>query len=395
MMRPVEEHARLVADLIAPTEPDLVPLEHAVGRALATDVRAPLPLPLFDNSAMDGYAVRVADIVSVPVSLPVTTDIPAGRVDVPRLEPGTAHRIMTGALMPEGADAVIPVESTDGDAHLVRIDEVPAVGAHLRRAGVDVEAGQVVLPTGVTVGASQVGLAAALGMVELEVRRPLRIAVLSTGTELVAPGNGVQPGQVYESNSIMLATALREAGSLVDTVHFVHDDVAHFRAAFAELVDHDLVVTSGGVSAGTHEVVKQALTGCGVEFAKVAMQPGMPQGAGTYEGVPVVTLPGNPVSSLVSFEVFLRPAIRAAMGHRNTQRRQVTAELAESLDAPARKRQFRRGYLDPRQGTVSLAGPPGSHFLSWLAGADCLIDVPEEATHLKRGELVTVWLLGP
>ncbi len=394
-MRSVDEHARTIADLITPAKPVLVPLTEAVGRALASDVKAPVSLPLFDNSAMDGYAVRAADVTRVPVSLPVATDIPAGRLDVPPLEPGTAHRIMTGALMPEGADAVVPVEATDGGAHVVRINEIPAVGAYLRRTGVDVAAGAIVLPAGTAMGASQVGLLAALGMAEVAVRSPLRVAVLSTGTELVMPGNPIQHGQVYESNSVMLATALREAGAHAEMLHFVPDDIPEFEAALADLAGYDLVLTSGGVSAGTHEVVKQTLAGHGVEFTKVAMQPGMPQGAGTYQGIPVVTLPGNPVSALVSFEVFLRPAIRAAMGYRRTHRPQVTAKLTEPLDAPPRKRQFRRGYLNLHDGTVSLAGPPGSHFLSWLAGADCLIEVPEETTHLTRGDLVTAWLLDP
>jgi molybdopterin molybdotransferase len=394
-MRTVEEHARVIADLLRPSPVEPIALAHARGLVLGEDLRAPLDLPPFANSAMDGYAVRAADLTSFPLTLPVSQDIPAGRTDVTALAAGTAARIMTGAPLPAGADVIVQVERTDGGAERVRIDSAPAPGIHIRTVGEDVRRGDVVLPAGTVIGAPQVGVAAALGYADLPLRRPLRVLVLSTGTELVAPGNPLAAGQIYESNAPMLAAALAAIGAAPTVEHFVADDVDALRAGLDRTgAGMDLIVTSGGVSAGAYEVVKDALTGQGIEFAKVAMQPGMPQGAGRYRGVPMVTLPGNPVSSYVSFEVFLRPAIRAAMGHPDITRPTVTAPLSAPLDSPAGKRQFRRGHLDAVDGTVAAWGGPGSHLLAWLAGADCMLVIGEDVTHLDVGDEVEVWLLG-
>jgi molybdopterin molybdotransferase len=394
-MRTVEEHARVIAGLLEPTGPESLPLADAVGLVLAQDLVAPIDLPPFANSAMDGYAVRAVDVAELPVTLPVSQDIPAGRTDTQPLAPGTAARIMTGAPLPPGAEVIVQVERTDGGEFLVRIDSAPQPGVHVRTRGEDVAAGTVVLAAGTVVGPTQVGVAAALGFAELVVRRPVRVLVLSTGTELVAPGRPLAPGQIYESNAAMLAAAMTAVNARVTIEHFVADDVEQLRAALSKAATGiDLIVTSGGVSAGAYEVVKDALTDQGVQFTKVAMQPGMPQGAGRFQGVPVVTLPGNPVSSYVSFEVFLRPAIRAAMGHPDITRPIVRAPLSASLDSPAGKRQFRRGQLDAVAGTVAAWGGPGSHLLSWLAGADCMIVIGEDVTHLEAGDEVEVWLLG-
>ncbi|HYN72075.1 MAG TPA: gephyrin-like molybdotransferase Glp [Nakamurella sp.] len=393
-MRTVEEHARVIAGLLKPTGPESLPLAEAVGLVLAQDLVATIDLPPFANSAMDGYAVRAVDVAELPATLPVSQDIPAGRTDTQPLAPGTAARIMTGAPLPPGAEVIVQVERTDGGESVVRIDSAPPAGVHVRTRGEDVAAGAMVLAAGTVVGPTQVGVAAALGFAELVVRRPVRVLVLSTGTELVAPGQPLAPGQIYESNAPMLAAAMTAVDARVTIEHFVADDVEHLRAALSTAATGiDLIVTSGGVSAGAYEVVKDALTDQGVEFAKVAMQPGMPQGAGRFLGVPVVTLPGNPVSSYVSFEVFLRPAIRAAMGHPDVTRPIVLAPLSAPLDSPAGKRQFRRGQLDAVAGTVAAWGGPGSHLLSWLAGADCMIVVDEDVTHLEAGEEVEVWLL--
>lgn len=394
-MRTVEEHARVIAGLLEPTGPESLPLADAVGLVLAQGLVAPIDLPPFANSAMDGYAVRAVDVAELPVTLPVSQDIPAGRTDTQPLAPGTAARIMTGAPLPPGAEVIVQVERTDGGEFLVRIDSAPQPGVHVRTRGEDVAAGTVVLAAGTVVGPTQVGVAAALGFAELVVRRPVRVLVLSTGTELVAPGRPLAPGQIYESNAAMLAAAMTAVNARVTIEHFVADDVEQLRAALSKAATGiDLIVTSGGVSAGAYEVVKDALTDQGVQFTKVAMQPGMPQGAGRFQGVPVVTLPGNPVSSYVSFEVFLRPAIRAAMGHPDITRPIVRAPLSASLDSPAGKRQFRRGQLDAVAGTVAAWGGPGSHLLSWLAGADCMIVIGEDVTHLEAGDEVEVWLLG-
>jgi len=394
-MRTVEEHARVIAGLLEPTGPESLELADAVGLVLAQDLVAPIDLPPFANSAMDGYAVRAVDVAELPVTLPVSQDIPAGRTDTQPLAPGTAARIMTGAPLPPGAEVIVQVERTDGGEFLVRIDSAPQPGVHVRTRGEDVAAGTVVLAAGTVVGPTQVGVAAALGFAELVVRRPVRVLVLSTGTELVAPGRPLAPGQIYESNAAMLAAAMTAVNARVTIEHFVADDVEQLRTALSKAATGiDLIVTSGGVSAGAYEVVKDALTDQGVQFTKVAMQPGMPQGAGRFQGVPVVTLPGNPVSSYVSFEVFLRPAIRAAMGHPDVTRPIVRAPLSASLDSPAGNRQFRRGQLDAVAGTVAAWGGPGSHLLSWLAGADCMIVIGEDVTHLEAGDEVEVWLLG-
>lgn len=402
-MRPVAEHAEAVAALLGPTATETVPLAGALGRILAEDLVSPLALPPFSNSAMDGYAVRSADLADLPAELPVAADIPAGRTDGPALDGGTAHRIMTGAAMPDGADAVVQVEWTDAGTERVRVDRKVAAGQNVRVAGEDVTAGQVVLPAGTVLGPAQVGLAAAVGAGSLAVRRRPRVLVLSTGSELVAPGEPLRHGQIHESNGPMLAAAVTDAGAVAELLRFVPDDVEQFLGtldeALAARADDpvDLVLTSGGVSAGAYEVVKDAFTDRGITFAKVAMQPGMPQGLGRHRGptgdVAVVTLPGNPVSSLVSFEVFVRPVLRAALGHPQPGRPRVRARLTEPLDSPPGRRQFRRGRLNAVDGTVTAVGAPGSHLLAALARADCLLVVGEETTRVEAGEVVEVWLL--
>jgi molybdopterin molybdotransferase len=401
--RNVDEHRAVVAALLARMPAEEVPVGQARGRVLAADVVAAVSLPSFDNSAMDGYAVRAADLAGVtaaaPAELPVAADIPAGRTDVPPLQPGTAHRIMTGAAVPAGADAIVPVEQTDAGLDRVRLSAAPAVGAFVRRVGEDVRAGDVVLPAGTVLGAPQIGVAAAVGCSTVPVRRRPRVLVLSTGSELVAPGTPLRPGQIYESNGPMLAAAVEDAGGSAELLRFVPDDVEQFLGRLGErLTDGavDLLLTSGGVSAGAYEVVKDAFSGRGVEFVKVAMQPGGPQGAGRlYDlgGVGVVTLPGNPVSSHVSFEVFVRPALRAALGHPHPDRPVVTATLGERWTSPPGRRQFRRGVLDAVHGTVREVGGPASHLLGSLARAECLVVVPEDVTELAEGASVETWLL--
>ncbi len=394
-MTSVEEHRALVASLLAPMPAEEVALHQVRGRVLASDVVAAVALPSFDNSAMDGYAVRAAEVAGAPVTLPVAFDIPAGRTDVPPLPDGAVARIMTGAPVPVGADAIVPVEQTDGGTEKVAIAAVPVLGAHVRRTAEDVAVGDVVLTAGTVLGPAQIGVAAAVGHARLAVRRRPVVLVLSTGSELVAPGAPLSPGQIYESNGPMLAAAVEDAGGRAELLRFVPDDVAQFLAVLGErAAGVDLVLTSGGVSAGAYEVVKDALADRGVTFGKVAMQPGGPQGAGRLDGgVPVVALPGNPVSAHVSFEVFVRPALRAALGHPHPERPVVVARLAQRLTSPSGRRQFRRGVLDARDGTVAEVGGPPSHLLGSLARADCLFVVPEETTELVAGSPVSVWLL--
>jgi molybdopterin molybdotransferase len=396
-VRTVEQHQAVVAGLLAPLPVEEVALAAAAGRVLARDLPALVALPGFTNSAMDGYAARHAEVGAAseasPVRLPVAEDVPAGRSDGPPLQPGTVHRIMTGAPVPAGADVVVPVERTDAATDVVTITGAPVAGTHLRHAGEDIRAGELAMPAGTALGAAQLGLAAAVGYATVPVRRRPRVLVLSTGSELVEPGLPLAMGQIYESNSVLLAAAVAEAGGEARTLHFVPDDVDQFLTAVrAELSWADVLVTSGGVSAGAYEVVKDAFRTLGtVEFGKVAMQPGGPQGAGTVDGVPVITLPGNPVSSFVSFEVFVRPALRRALGHASPDRLRTTARLTAPLRSPAGRRQFLRGRFDGA--VVDQVGGPGSHLVAHLARANCLVVVPEDVTELPEGAQVAVVLI--
>ncbi len=398
-MRSVAEHQRVVTGLIRARPPVAVPLTEAQGLVLAEDVVAGLALPVFDNSAMDGYAVRAEDTSAAtpenPVVLRVAEDIPAGRTDELTLQPGTAHRIMTGAPLPAGATAVVPVEDTDGGVDVVSIRAPREAGRHIRRAGEDVSPGTTVLRQGQVVTPAVLGLVAALGIAELRVIPRQRVLVISTGSELVTPGTALLPGQIYESNSIMLAGAVRDAGADLVAVATAEDEVAQFSSIIDRYAgDTDLIITSGGVSAGAYEVVKDAFGregDQGVEFVKVAMQPGMPQGVGRVAGATIVTLPGNPVSALVSFEVFIRPALRRAMGLPDPERPHRTAVLAESLTSPRGKRQFRRAVLSDDAGTVTSYGPPASHHLRWLASANGLLDIPEDVVEVAEGTQLQVW----
>ena len=407
-MRSVEEHQRVVAGMILARPAITDALQEALGLVLADDVVAQLALPVFDNSAMDGYAVRAEDASHAtpehPVVLSVVEDIPAGRTDALSLKPVTAHRIMTGAPVPAGANTIVPVEDTDGGVHTVAIRKTGPSGKHIRRAGEDVAPGTTVLRKGQVVTPAALGLASALGIAELQVIPRQRVLVISTGSELVPPGTPLQPGQIYESNSIMLAGAVSDAGATVIAVATAEDDVAQFGSILDQYASPqgrvDLIITSGGVSAGAYEVVKDVFGrdgDQGVEFVKVAMQPGMPQGIGRVAGATIVTLPGNPVSALVSFEVFIRSPLRKAMGLPDPDRPHRPAVLTEALTSPRGKRQFRRAILEaPKDresqvGRVTGYGPAASHHLRWLATANGLLDIPEDVVEVSAGTLLQVW----
>ncbi|GAA2370848.1 molybdopterin molybdotransferase MoeA [Nonomuraea africana] len=392
-MKSVDAHLADILATVRTLAPLEVELERALGTTLAEEVSSPVPLPPFDNSAMDGYAVRWADVASAPVTLPVIDDIAAGSGELRAIGQGHAVRIMTGAPLPAGADAVVPVEWTDGGTATVRIHRAVPEGNAVRRAGEDVQAGEVVLKPGSTIGAAQLGIIAGTGRRRVWVRPRPRVVVLSTGAELVEPGTPLGPGQIWDSNSFTLTAAVREAGGDGFRAGTVTDDPAAFLDQLdAQLVRADAVITSGGVSMGAYEPVKEALGPLGtVKFEKVAMQPGMPQGFGVVgdDNVPIFTLPGNPVSSYVSFQLFVRPALRKMRGLPAGPPVTRQAHLLEPLRSPEGKRSFLRGVLAD-DGTVTPVHGQGSHQLAALASANCLIMVPEQVTDVPSGASVQV-----
>ena len=400
----VEQHLARVLGGVSPLPVEATPLLGALGLVCAEDVVAPIALPPFDNSAMDGYAVRQADVAdaseATPVVLPVVGEIGAGQANLRELSPGAAAKIMTGAPIPAGADAVVPYEWTDRGADKVTITEAPEVGQHVRPRGDDVTEGERLLRAGTVVGPRHVGLLAAVGHATVPVRRRPRVAILSTGSELREPGTKVGHDSIFDGNSYLLAAAVTRAGGVPHRVGIVRDKPGAFLAALdAQLDDVDVVVTSGGVSQGDYDVVKEALRDRGVWFGPVRMQPGKPQGfgvlAGPDGGVPIVTLPGNPVSSYLSFDVFVLPALRTMMGQEPVSRPTVEARLTEAIGSPPDRRQFRRGIaaVDAGGRHVAPVGGPGSHLVGDLAAANCLIVVPEDVTRLEVGATVPVLML--
>ncbi|MEV3888687.1 molybdotransferase-like divisome protein Glp [Streptomyces griseoincarnatus] len=424
----VDEHLDDILATVRPLDPIELHLLDAQGCVLVEDITVPVSLPPFDNSSMDGYAVRVADIAGAseeyPASLEVVGDVAAGAADPVHVGPGQAARIMTGAPLPPGAETVVPVEWTDGG-----LGEGPAAGmrarslapdgatgqvavyrpaparAHVRAQGSDVRAGDRVLEAGTVLGPPQISLLAAVGRGTVRVRPRPRVVVLSTGSELVQPDEPLRHGQIYDSNSFALTAAARDAGAIAYRVGAVADDAETLRDTIEDqLVRADLMVTSGGVSVGAYDVVKEALAhagdedepGSGVEFRRLAMQPGKPQGFGSIgpDHTPLLALPGNPVSSYVSFELFVRPAIRTLMGLQDVHRPRVRAELRaeKALTSPKGRRQFLRGrYAD---GVVTPVGGAGSHLVAALAQANALVVVPEDVEDVAPGTEVEVVLLG-
>jgi molybdopterin molybdotransferase len=399
-VRSVEEHLQSVLAGVEPLSPLDVTLVDARGCVLAEDVTAPWPLPPFDNAATDGYAVKAADLLAAsdgkPVVMRVIDDVPAGYRASVALREGTAIRINTGAPLPEGAEAVVPLDWTDGGMPEVRITRSIARGANVRRRGDDVGLGDVVATEGTVLGPRDIALLAAVGRGRVSVHPQPRVVIISTGSELVEPGMPLSPGLVADSNGVTIAAAVQEAGAIAYRVGPLPDDAAALLATLEDqLVRADLVVTTGGVSAGAYDTVKAVLSRLGtVEFTTVAMQPGMPQGHGVMgpEETPIFTLPGNPVSAYVSFEVFVRPVIRRMLGHERIYRPVVRAVLAEPLVSPKGKRQFARGLLAVEDGryVVRPAGGQGSHMLGALARANALVVIPEDVTEVKAGTAVAV-----
>jgi molybdopterin molybdotransferase len=399
----VEQHLNRILETVRVIRPFELGVLDGQGCVLAKDVTARGSLPGFTNSAMDGYAVYAADVAKAtaenPVVLPVVNDIAAGNTAPLSLATGQTMRIMTGAPLPRGADAIVPVEATDGGVVKVQVFERSVVGQHVRETGEDVEAGTVVLRRGTLLGPGQIALAAAAGVSRVAVVPRPRVVVLSTGDELVEVGRTPGFGQIVDSNSLMLTAAVSAVGAIPYRVGGVPDDARELMSTLeGQLVRADAVITTGGVSMGAFDTVKEVLSRVGtVQFDKVAMRPGMPQGFGTLgeEAVPVFTLPGNPVSAIVSFHVFVAPALRAMAGRPEPAwpPGYVSAVAAERFTSVPGKMEFLRVILEDDR--ARLAGGQGSHMLGALAAADALAVIPPEVTEVQQGdELECLPLLG-
>ncbi|MDP5226251.1 MULTISPECIES: gephyrin-like molybdotransferase Glp [Arthrobacter] len=397
----VEDHQERILGAAAPLPAVRIPLHDAFGLVLAEDVRRRWALPLFDNSAMDGYAVRRADAVD-GARLRVVADLPAGSSDEPALGPGEAARIMTGAPVPADADAVVPLEETEEGTAVsstppshVTVQRQPRPGAHIRRAGEDAAVDSVAVTAGTLLGPWHLSAIASAGHAHIAVHPRPRVAVISTGSELVSPDAEPLRGQIPESNSVHLAAAVREAGADVVFAAIVPDDEAALRRTL-ESIEADAVILSGGASVGSFDVVKAVLNGMGgVRFDAVAVRPGKPQGFGPLDdGTLAFCLPGNPVAAAVSFELFVRPALRALAGSPQARRPHRTAVAGSAWHSPRHRVQVLPAVLDgdtahpvPRH-AASAPGTPT------LAGTDALIVVPAGVEEVHGGDAVTVLPLG-
>ncbi|MET0693928.1 MAG: gephyrin-like molybdotransferase Glp [Propionibacteriaceae bacterium] len=404
-LRSMEDHRAYLLSCIEELPPFPQQILDVLDLSISEDIVAGISLPGFDNSAMDGYAVHAVDVGDAaphaPVSLPVVGEVAAGQSSAHRLPPGTAMKIMTGAPIPPGANAIVPYENTNRGVDDVLVYAPSVEGQHIRRRGEDVAEGKQVFVAGDTLGPRDVGLLAAIGLDKVLVRPRPRVVVISTGSELVEPGLELNSDeQIYDSNSYMLAAAARAAGAQVYRVGLVSDDPEAVKQLINDqLVRADLILTTGGVSQGDYDIIKAVMPELGAtDFAQVAMQPGKPQGFGLIgsQQVPIIMLPGNPVSAFVSFEAFARPAIRKLMGNTPYVRTPVPCTALHAITSIPGRKQMARGIVrraadGSRQ--VELAGGHGSHLLGDLARANALVILSEDTDFVASGETVDVWLL--
>ena len=398
----VEEALEQVLSRISVLEPERVPLLDSLGRVLAADVVSDIDVAPFDNSAMDGYAVRASDVAGAspetPVTLEVVEHIPAGVAPTVRIGPRQAARIMTGAPVPDGADAIVMVEKTragegaGGPGESVEILAASAQGEHIRRRAEEVRAGESVLLAGELMGPAAIGLAASVGHAEVSVRRKPRVAIVSTGDELVGVTERPGPGQIRNSNSYSLAAQVEWAGGEPHMLGVARDTEAETRALLGRAPEFDMMVTTGGVSMGDFDVVKKVLMEIGeLDFWKVAMRPGAPQTFGTIGGTPFFGLPGNPTSTMVGFELFARPSIRKMIGFTTLVRPRAIATLAHDVKKKGDRRYFLRGRLTrtPEAGySVAVSGNQSSALLTAMHRGNCLISLPEGQTEFAAGSQV-------
>lgn len=403
-LRSVEDHRTYLLSLVDELPAFGQTLLDAVGLSLCEDIVADLDLPRFDNSAMDGYAVHVADLEGVsrarPRALPVVRSIAAGDAPGEELEEGVVAKIMTGAPVPPGADAVVPYEHTDRGSQTATFMFEPTPGDNIRRSGEDIAIGDHIASTGDRLGPRQVGMLAGIGIDQVLVRPRPRVVVISTGSELVPPGLELHEGQIYDSNSFMLAALARNEGAQVFRVGIVSDDPEVVAQTISDqLVRADLILTTGGVSQGDHDVIKAVVPRLGpTDFCRVAMQPGKPQGFALIgeDRTPVIMLPGNPVSAFVSFEVFVRPVLRKMMGVQPLVRPVGHALTRTIIRSPRGKMQFQRGVVtSTRDGRrhVTAMGGGGSHKLGDLAEANALVIIPPEVEVIEAGNPVEIWMI--
>ena len=398
---PVDAALETVLRAMRPLGSERVAIGDALGRVIVEDVVAPRDLPPWDNSSVDGYAVVAADLGGAtperPVRLAVIEEIPAGRMPEHKVAPGSAARIMTGAPMPAGADAVVMVEDTalEGDRVLVRV--AVERGESVRARGQDVRAGTVVIPAGRRARPAEVGMLASLGRAAVSVGRRPRIGILATGDELADPGDAERPDRIFNANSYAVAAQAAEAGGVAVLLGIARDRPDDLRERLRSLDGLDLLVVCGGVSVGKFDFVRDVLTELGMvmEFWRVAMKPGSPMAFGSVRGKPVFGLPGNPVSSMVTFEVFVRPALLRMAGGADLGRPIVAAELDAPIDKARGKTHFVRGRL-LREGSRVRVTPTGSQdsgVLTSMVKATGLIVLPRDAERAERGQVVDVRLL--
>jgi len=391
-----EEARKIILDSVVPLGIEKVEILSAVGRVLAEDIAAPWDMPLWDNTAMDGYAVRAADCPA-GASLKLAGFLPAGGHMTAEVERGTAVKIMTGAPIPPGADAVVPYEETEEQGDQVFIKSAVKPRDHIRFTGEDVKLGETVLPAGTHLRPSEISMLASFGKIFVPVRRRARVAILSTGDELVEPGEALEPGKIINSNSLALAAAVMQAGGIPIMLGIARDNRDSLREKLVEGLQADVLITSAGVSAGDCDFVRDVLSELMVvqAFWKIDIKPGRPTAFGLRDGKPVFSLPGNPVSSLLTFEEFVRPALLKMMGHARVQRPMVKATLQEDLRKKPGRVNFIRVAVTQENGEflVQSAGKQDTGFLKTLLLADGIAVIPAEKEDLKAGDRVDVHLL--
>ena len=381
---------------IAPLPSLALPLLDARGCVLAEDLFAPQAVPPFDNSSMDGFAVRAADLARLPATLPIQGDIPAGALSLPTLTPGQALRIMTGAPVPPGADTVVPVEDTEARGEDVAFLQPFEPGQNIRRAGEDVPAGSLVVASGSLVRPAEVGMAAVVGRATVRVHPRPRVAIISTGDELVEPGQALQSGQIYNSNAYALAAQVAEAGGIVTHRLHARDTADSLREAFDACAGADVLLTSGGVSVGDYDFVKAVFAERGtMDFWRVAIRPGKPVAFGRWGETVFFGLPGNPVSSMVTFELFVRPALRRLRGLAEPSRPTVTARLTEDAGHTMGRQSYQRAVVTPEGGgySVTPVSKQGSGMMRSMVLANALLVIPADVSIIPAGGVGTVLLL--